>query len=432
MDALPPGHVVGGKYRIEELLGRGGAGAVYRATQLGADRRVALKVLARELVAEPTAMQRFGREAELVQRLAHPNAVTLLDYGSGRDGVPFIAFELLRGHSLEALVRAGPMPMARVARLAAQALRGLSAAHALGIVHRDVKPSNLFVCDYPGQPDFLKVIDFGIAKGPSAAGSTTLGLTREGHSLGTPSYMAPEQVRQESVGPAADIYSLGLVISEALSGREVFGAGSRLEICMAQIADTPARHPSVVLDSALGHVVARATEKRPTLRYASAAEMLLELEAAMPEARPSFVAGSGIVSTAPPPTSLPAPHTVQAAPARFGVAQREVRVPQATPRDPGSVRSRGPSTLTLVLAAAGLVAATAVVTAIIVVSLKRDTAAETAPSEPGPVVSTGPAVAASGAATVLPDPEPPDPQRPDPTPTTTATDPRTAPFPNPF
>src|SRR5262245_57203157 len=167
-DALPfgPGDAVAGRYRIDALLGRGGFGVVYSATQLPIGRPVALKMLLAEALAEADGVIRFRREAELAQRLSHPNTVRLYDFGETEQGLPFIAWELLRGRSLEAiLMEDGALPPVRVARIAGQVLKALMEAHALGVVHRDVKPSNVFLSDFSGERDFVKVLDFGIAKG---------------------------------------------------------------------------------------------------------------------------------------------------------------------------------------------------------------------------------------------------------------------------
>jgi serine/threonine-protein kinase len=163
-----PGTVVADRYRIEAKLGEGGYGAVYSAVQLGMDRKVALKLLHPDVLSRKTALERFLREARLAQQLSHPNVVRLLDYGTTREGVPFIAFELLSGRSVEReLAGKGALPAARVLHVAQQTLKGLMEAHGLGIVHRDIKPGNLFLCDFAGEPDFVKILDFGIAAAPN-------------------------------------------------------------------------------------------------------------------------------------------------------------------------------------------------------------------------------------------------------------------------
>jgi serine/threonine-protein kinase len=299
------GQVVAGRYRIDGVVGEGGFGAVYRATQLNLGRTVALKVLLPDLVAHAEMEKRFWREAELAQRLEHPNTVRLFDFGRSDDGIPFIAFELLKGQPLDKLLAAtGPLPAARVARIATQALKSLMEAHSLGIVHRDIKPANVFLCDYSGEPDFVKVLDFGIAKAlddgkPGGRG----GLTRVGTAVGTPNYMAPEQVGGGAIGPSTDLYSLGLVMSELLTGQVVFKGDSAVQICMEQVSNAPVPHPPDVLKSPLGPIIHRATQKAPERRYASAAEMLREVEAAagIASAQPGPSAAG---ASAPPPPAV--------------------------------------------------------------------------------------------------------------------------------
>ncbi len=276
---LAPGHVVAGRYRIEALVGEGGFGAVFRATQLNLGRTVALKVLLPHLVSNDDGLSRFRREAQLAQRLEHPNTVRLFDFGVAEDGTPYIAFEMLKGQPLDALLRTGgKLPPARVARIAGQVLKSLMEAHEHGIVHRDIKPSNIFLCEFSGESDFVKVLDFGIAKALGSTGQTTSALTRAGEAVGTPSYMSPEQVTGAQITPAADLYALGLVMAEALTGEVVMKGDSGIQIVMAQISTAAVPLPPAVLQSPLGPVIHRATQKASDRRYASAKEMLAHLE----------------------------------------------------------------------------------------------------------------------------------------------------------
>jgi len=277
--AFRPGDVIAqGRYRIEAPLGQGGFGAVYRATQAGLGRGVALKVLHQELLAQDDGLARFQREAMLAQRLEHPNTVRLYDFGQTEQGVPFIAFELLRGESLDqAIRRAGPMSAGRVARISTQVLKSLMEAHALGIVHRDIKPGNVFLCEFQGEPDFVKVLDFGIAKATNSA--TSAGLTQAGLVVGTPQYMPPEQLLGNTSAPSGDLYALGLTMAEALYGRIIVGGNNASDIVMQQLRPEPLEMPPQVLQSPLGPVILRATNKDVSRRYASAAEMLADLEA---------------------------------------------------------------------------------------------------------------------------------------------------------
>jgi len=269
------GEVVGGRYRVLAKIGEGGHGMVYRAEEVGAGREVALKIMHRER--EGGALQRFQREAELVQRLSHPNNVRLLDWGIHQGERPFSVFELLEGESLQQILKQkGPQPPARVVRITSQVLRALTEAHAVGIVHRDIKPANILVMANADEPDFVKVLDYGIAK---SLREGTKALTRQGEVLGTPSYMPPELIEARPIGPSSDLYSLGLVMAEMLTGRRVY-TGSPIDICLQQVSPNPVPLPPELAASPLGAVIARATEKPIERRYASAAEMLAALEQA--------------------------------------------------------------------------------------------------------------------------------------------------------
>jgi serine/threonine-protein kinase len=272
--SFAPGTLIGDRYRIEALIGEGGFGAVFRAVQLALDRPVALKVMLPDLLAND-GLARFQREAELGQRLEHPNTVRLLDFGRAGDGSPYLVFELLKGQTLERAIHdAGRLPVPRVHRVATQMLKALMEAHSLGIVHRDLKPANVFLCNFQGEVDFVKVLDFGIAKG-----SGLRPLTQRGQVVGTPAYMAPEQVMGHEATFASDLYALGLLMSEALAGAPVFQGASGADIAREQMSANAVPHAPEVVSSPLGRVILRATQKQPERRYASAAAMLADLEA---------------------------------------------------------------------------------------------------------------------------------------------------------
>src|SRR4030095_10685753 len=203
---LSPGELGGDRTRIDGVVGQGGFGAVYRATQLDTGLAVALKVLIKNFTTAGTDFKRFQREAALVQKLKHPNVVELLDYGQTDKGQSFIAFELLHGRSLSVVLKeGGKLPRERAARITRDVLSALEAAHALGIIHRDIKPQNIFLCE---GTDLTKVLDFGIAKAVTGEEAGLTQLTEAGQMIGTPHYMAPEQVRGAGIYPATDLYSL--------------------------------------------------------------------------------------------------------------------------------------------------------------------------------------------------------------------------------
>lgn len=316
-DWVGPGLVVGGRYRVESLLGEGGYGAVFVATQLNLDRRVALKLLHPEVLQRPHARERFEREARVTQQLTHPNIVRLFDFGTTEHGLPFIICELLEGRSLEdELRRVGPFPDARIAHIAQQTLKGLAEAHARGIIHRDIKPANIYLCDYTGEADFVKILDFGIAAAPLEAGSK--GLTQEGVSLGTPAYMSPEQVLDQPLDGRADLYSLGLVMAEMLTGSPVYEGTTAMAVALRQIAAEPAPLAPQVRASALAPVIARATQKDIHVRFANALDMLQTLQHTVTSGRYSIPIVPSVHPEAPPaptgPTFLAMPGSVGSLP----------------------------------------------------------------------------------------------------------------------
>ena len=318
--------MVAARYQVESLLGEGGYGAVYVAVQHPLGRRVALKILHPEVLAKDTARERFIREAELTQRINHPNVVRLFDFGTTEHGMPFIVWELLEGRSLEAeLARVGALSLPRALRITSQILKALAEAHARGIVHRDIKPANVFLSDFAGEPDFVKVLDFGIAAAPKEGAHSH--LTQEGLSLGTPAYMPPEQVLDEPLDGRADLYAVGLLMSEMVSGRCVFAGEGPMHIAMMQLETTPPPHDPRVLASALGAVIARATQKVKDHRFGSALEMLQAL---------GTVSISGALS-APDTLASPAwpasgPATLQHAPTAAAVLVQRQSAPLASPQ----------------------------------------------------------------------------------------------------
>jgi serine/threonine protein kinase len=284
------GTLAAGRYRVEGTLGQGGMAAVYLAHDSELDRAVAIKVLAEHLADDEAFRERFLREARMAAKLSHPNIVHVYDQGE-ENGQPFIVMEYVDGPTLgEELKRTGPLPPARVVDLALQICGGLEHAHASGLVHRDIKPGNLLL----RKDGTVKIADFGIAR---AAQATK--LTQIGSVLGTAAYLAPEQAAGEPVTAAADIYSLGCVLFELLSGRTpyVFESLSELVVKQREEPITPIRElrPDVPpeVEAAVMHCLARAPEYRP----ASAAELAQELAAGSPE---------------PPTEPLPHPSGVRA------------------------------------------------------------------------------------------------------------------------
>ncbi|HET7498800.1 MAG TPA: protein kinase [Candidatus Eisenbacteria bacterium] len=278
---LAPGTRLG-PYEIVAPLGAGGMGEVYRARDPRLGREVAVKVLPRAFASDPDRQRRFEAEARAAGALNHPNIVTLFDVGA-TDGTPYLVTEVLEGETLRALLSRGPLAPARAAALLGQAALGLAAAHAKGIVHRDLKPENLFVL-----PDGrVKVLDFGIAKlvagEASAAAETTpvfASMTASGTILGTVSYMAPEQLRDQTVDHRADLFALGAILYELVSGRLAFPADTAADRVTAILtADPKTLDPAVeAAMPGLSELIRRCLEKRPETRFESARDLAYALE----------------------------------------------------------------------------------------------------------------------------------------------------------
>ena len=237
------GTVLADRYRLDELLGEGGMGKVYAAEHVFMSKRLAVKVLHRELCESPEVVARFRREAMATANIDHPNIASATDCGELPDGSLFLVLELVLGKSLRDEIAAGPMPLARALHIARQIASALTAAHALGIVHRDLKPENVMLVTRGSDPDFVKVLDFGIAKVPmdspdagSARRAPSAPLTKAGTVFGTPAYMSPEQALGQSVDNRTDLYALGVITYELLSGVRPFAAKSDSAILGQQLA----------------------------------------------------------------------------------------------------------------------------------------------------------------------------------------------------
>ncbi|MCC6528194.1 MAG: serine/threonine protein kinase [Polyangiaceae bacterium] len=281
---LPPGTLLAGRYRIGAPLGRGGYGTVYRAVDETTGTPMALKHLHARRLDSAIDLERFAREAEFLRRLDHPNIVRALGSGHTPDGEPFLVCELLDGVSLRAVLKTrAPLSLEATTAIAVELLRALEAAHAQGIVHRDVKPANVFV-PRPGTTGRVRILDFGIAKAIGAEASQHARLTATGQTIGTPAYMSPEQAFGREVGPASDLYALGLVLAEVLGGVRVVTGASALDQLLQHAAPEPHRLTELVARSPLGPILARAIEKSYAARYPSAAQMRRDVEQAVPAA----------------------------------------------------------------------------------------------------------------------------------------------------
>ena len=276
------GRVVNGRFKILSVIARGGMGKVYKAEQSPLNRICALKVLSPKYEGDrdPEFHKRFFLEASTAAKLTHPNTVTIFDYGQDGDDLYFIAMEFIEGRTLHRVLRVeGPLVELRVAHIAGQICRSLREAHALGVVHRDLKPGNILLTDRGDEQDNVKVLDFGLVKDVSGEAED---LTQAGLFMGSPKYMAPEQILGGEITSRTDIYSLGVMMYEMLSGRVPFDRGASVGTLMAHVNDAPPPmrqiNPKLVLSRTLENIVARCLEKDANKRFASMKDLLNALK----------------------------------------------------------------------------------------------------------------------------------------------------------
>src|ERR1051325_11126929 len=274
------GQTLAGKYRIDQKLSVGGMGTVYKGTHVLMDKTVAIKVLKPSLAADEKIVARFSREARAASRISHPHAISVTDFGEDEHGIVFLVMEYLDGETLKELIRReGPMPLPRVVEIIKQVGEALDAAHAQGVVHRDLKSDNIMLLGNTAS-DYAKVLDFGIAKIKEREGDYDPGLTAPDLVIGTPQYMSPEQCSQApDIDARSDVYSLGEFIYEMLIAHVPFTGDSPTAIMMKHMQQ-PA--PSVLVErndlpAAVGRVVAKALEKLPRDRYESAGALVDDL-----------------------------------------------------------------------------------------------------------------------------------------------------------
>ena len=276
------GKTLDGKYEVLELLGEGGMGSVYRGVHSRIGRKVAIKLLHPVVARSHRAQIRFEGEARAAASTGHPNIIDVLDLGDLPDGSVYLVLELLDGRDLNHELRAlGTMPVRRAIHIIRQVCAALTAVHAEGIVHRDLKPANIFLTEHLGDPDFVKVLDFGVAKFTQPQVGQATPSTRTGQPIGTPVYMSPEQARGlREVDHRTDVYAMGAVLFEALTGRCPFEAtslpGLVYQICHGEIPRLADHRPD--LPEALEQVVAKMLERDVDLRFASADAVAAALE----------------------------------------------------------------------------------------------------------------------------------------------------------
>ncbi|MBI5534927.1 MAG: protein kinase [Deltaproteobacteria bacterium] len=289
-DAPDPlvGTTISGRYKIESSLGEGGMGVVYLAEHTLMHKRLAVKVLHPEMMRLPEVVARFEREAMAAAHIEHPNVAAATDFGKLEDGSFFLVLEYVQGRSLRDMVADGPIAPERAVHIATQIASALARAHGLGIVHRDMKPENVMLVARDGDPDFVKVLDFGIAKVPvaeiikDASAKSKKALTQLGMVYGTPEYMAPEQALGQDVDARADIYALGVILYEMITGLRPFEADSPVTLLGMQVTHAPPsfadRSPLVTVPAPLEELVMKMLEKEASKRPSDAREVVDSLD----------------------------------------------------------------------------------------------------------------------------------------------------------
>jgi len=319
---LPVGHVVADRYRVEGVLGEGGMGVVYRVTHVLMRKPFALKVLHAAVSRSPEIVARFEREAVAAGSIDHPNVAAATDFGELPDGSFFLVSEFVGGKNLRTELEAGPMAPSRALGILQGCAAAVAAAHERGIVHRDLKPENIMLVERDGDRDFVKVIDFGIAKLAAPEQAERDGgaqpLTRVGTIMGTPDYMSPEQALGQAVDARGDLYALGVILFELLTGRCPF-VGEAIDVLRQHVMEEPPALPLDVasrLDPRVPRLLRTLLAKDPAMRLQTAAELC----AVLGEIRASSAAAPEHLSFLPTQAATPRPHLPPAPLSRNGAA----------------------------------------------------------------------------------------------------------------
>ncbi|MCS6798691.1 MAG: protein kinase [Myxococcota bacterium] len=356
------GRVINDRFRITALIARGGMGKVYRAEQAPLGREVALKILNPTYQGDhdPEFHKRFFLEASICSKLTHPNTITIFDYGRTDDDIYYIAMELLEGRTLHRALREdGRFEVSRALHIARQICRSLREAHGMGVIHRDLKPANIFLVRHGDENDFVKVLDFGLVKNLSEKGED---LTQTGLFMGSPKYMSPEQIRGEKVDARTDIYALGVILYEMLTGKVPFDRPNSVNILMAHVHEAPPPMSEmaggVSIPPAVEAVVMRCMAKRADERFRTMDEVLVALKQASTDAGLSvsrsgehgasgeFPAGGAVTGAFPvvqitgEPTATPSGSLSPATPVA-GIATPPASVPAPPAEELGRPRVRG-------------------------------------------------------------------------------------------
>src|SRR4051812_7837576 len=295
------GSTIDGRYKVEALLGEGGMGVVYRCVHTIIGKKVAMKVLRADLARDAEVTERFLNEAKAASSIGNAHIIDISDFGQFPDGAAYFVMEFLNGVPLSKLLEGGQaLSVGRIVHLARQMAEGLAAAHAANIVHRDLKPDNIFLVDRGGERDFIKILDFGIAKVSTSAEASK--LTRAGAVFGTPHYMSPEQAAGQPVDHRGDIYSFGVILYELASGRLPFDADNFMGILTQHMYKAPVPIRALVpvpqdVPPGLEAIILKCLSKRAEHRYQSMQEMILEFDkmsaGGVPDAVPEMMSRSG-------------------------------------------------------------------------------------------------------------------------------------------
>jgi serine/threonine-protein kinase len=280
------GTTLAGNYEIQEVIGHGGMGVVYKARHALMDRIVAIKMLQAQLISDSMSVKRFQQESKSASRISHPNVITVYDFGISPNGQPFIVMDYLQGISLADLIKnEGQIGVERSIKILAQACDALDHAHKMGVIHRDVKPTNFVLINYDEEKDFVKVVDFGVAKLMNS-GPEGQRLTQAGEVCGSPVYMSPEQCTGGELDQRSDIYSMGIVVYETLTGKLPILGKTMVDTMSKHISEMPPSfalaRPDLYIPERLEQVVFKALAKDPNDRHQTMDELRIDLENAIP------------------------------------------------------------------------------------------------------------------------------------------------------
>jgi serine/threonine-protein kinase len=364
MEALI-GRTFGGRYRVSSIIGRGGNGYVFRARDLTMETDLAIKAMPRDLATDEQHVKRFNKEALSSSKLKHPNTIRVIDYGQAPDGYLYLVMELLEGQDLaKVLKKQGPMAWPRALHIVHQMAKAIGEAHQIGLVHRDLKPQNIFICDYHGEHDFVKVLDFGIAKFIEGAASEDA-ITQTGFICGTPGYIAPEQALGLTVSPRTDLYALGVILYELLAGHPPFRAETAIATVMRHIHEPPppmTRYwPDLVVPAELERLVMALLAKDPAARPESTTAVAAWMDRVISESG-EFPHRTGSLRAAPDATRDPRTADVRRTTGNLAV-ERSVGdadtdfIPTGQQRSPAPVKRKTRSVLWALAAMAVLAAA---------------------------------------------------------------------------